>query len=101
SFVGAEARFYRPVEPWLIVAAHVAVRYMPDADHAPFWALSRIGGDRAVIGERQPLRAFGDDRLICRKSLAAGAEFRTRAGQFKVFATNLSLELAQFIDLGK
>jgi hypothetical protein len=101
SFVGAEARFYRPVEPWLIVAAHAAVRYMPDADHAPFWALSSIGGDRAVIGERQPLRAFGDDRFIDRNSFAAGAELRTRAGQFKVFATNLSLELAPFIDLGK
>jgi hypothetical protein len=101
SFVGAEARIYRPVKPWLTVAAHVAVRYMPEVANAPFWALSSIGGDRAVIGERQPLRAFGEDRFIDRNSFAAGAEFRTRAAQFKVFATSLSLEVAPFIDLGK
>ena len=101
SFVGAEARVYRPVEPWLTVAAHAAVRYMPSAGRAPFWALSSIGGDRSVVGERQPLRAFGEDRFIDRNSFAAGIELRTRVAQFKVFATNLSLELAPFLDLGK
>jgi len=101
SFLGAEARVYRPVEPWLTVAAHAALRYMPSADRAPFWALSSIGGDRSVVGERQPLRAFGDDRFIDRDSFAAGAELRARVEQFKVFATNLSIELAPFIDLGK
>jgi outer membrane protein assembly factor BamA len=101
SFIGAEARFYRPVQPWLTVASHVAVRYMPSSTNAPFWALSSIGGDRAVVGERQPLRAYGDDRFIDRNSFAAGVELRTRAAQFNVFATNLSLELAPFIDLGK
>jgi hypothetical protein len=101
SYVGADARVYRPVKPWLTVAAHAALRYMPSADRAPFWALSSIGGDRSIVGERQPLRAFGDDRYIDRNSFAAGAELRTRVAQFKVFATNLSLELAPFIDLGK
>jgi hypothetical protein len=101
SFLGAEARIYRPVEPWLTVVAHAALRYMPSADRAPFWALSSIGGDRSVLGERQPLRAYGDDRFIDRDSFAAGAEFRTRVAQFKVFATNLDVELAPFIDLGK
>jgi hypothetical protein len=101
SFVGAEARVYRPVRPWLTVAAHAALRYMPQTANAPFWALSSIGGDRAVIGERQPLRAFGDDRFIDRNSFAAGVELRTRVAQFNVFATNLSLEVAPFIDLGK
>jgi hypothetical protein len=101
SFVGAEARMYRPVEPWLTVAAHAAARYMPSADRAPFWALSSIGGVDAVPGERQPLRAFGQDRFIDRNSFAAGAELRTRIAQFKVFSTNLSLEATPFVDLGK
>jgi hypothetical protein len=101
SFLGAEARVYRPVEPWLTVAAHAAVRYMPSSDYAPFWALSRVGGDQTVVGERQPLRAFGEDRFVDRNSFAAGAELRMRAAQFNVFATSVSLELAPFVDLGK
>jgi hypothetical protein len=101
SFAGAEANVYRPVAPWLNVAAHAALRYMPQADGAPFWALSSIGGDQSVSGERQPLRAYGQDRFVDRNSFAAGVELRTRVAQFKVFATNLSLELAPFLDLGK
>ena len=101
SFLGAEARVYRPVEPWLTVAAHTAVRYMPSADRAPFWALSSIGGDRSVLGERQPLRAFGDDRFIDRDSFAAGAELRTRVAQFKAFGSSVDLQLAPFAEVGK
>ena len=92
---------YRSVKPWLTVAAHAALRYMPSVDRAPFWALSSIGGDRSVVGEREPLRAYGEDRFVDRNSFAAGIELRTRAAQFKAFATNLSLELAPFLDLGK
>ena len=101
SFLGAEARVYRPVEPWLTVAAHSAVRYMPAADRAPFWALSSIGGDRSVLGERQPLRAFGDDRFIDRDSFAAGAELRTRVAQFKAFGSSVDMQLAPFAEVGK
>jgi len=101
SFVGAEARIYRPVLPWLTIASHAAFRYMPSADRAPFWALSSLGGDRSVIGETQPLRAYGEDRFIDRDSFAAGVEFRARVKQFRVFATNLDIEVAPFIDTGK
>ncbi|HEX4597914.1 MAG TPA: BamA/TamA family outer membrane protein [Burkholderiaceae bacterium] len=101
SFVGAEANVYRTVEPWLTVAAHAALRYMPSNDHAPFWALSSVGGDQSVTGERQPLRAFAQDRFIDRDSFAAGAELRTRVTQFKAYSTTVSVELAPFIDLGK
>ncbi|HEY4038916.1 MAG TPA: BamA/TamA family outer membrane protein [Burkholderiaceae bacterium] len=101
SFVSAEANVYRTVEPWLTVAAHAALRYMPSTDHAPFWALSSVGGDQSVTGERQPLRAFGEDRFIDRDSFAAGAELRTRVTQFKAYSTSVSVELAPFIDLGK
>jgi len=101
SFIGTDARIYRPLEPWLSVAAHAAVRYMTSADRAPFWALSSLGGDQAVVGERQPLRAFGQDRFIDRDSFAMGAELRTRVAQFKAYSTSVSLEVAPFIDLGK
>jgi hypothetical protein len=101
SFVGAEARVYRPVLPWLTIASHAALRYMPSADRAPFWALSRLGGDRSVVGEVQPLRGFGENRFVDRDSFAAGIELRTRLKRFKVFATNLDIEVAPFIDTGK
>lgn len=101
SFVGADAAVYRTLKPWLTVATHAALRYMPSTDHAPFWALSSVGGDESVIGERQPLRAFGEDRFIDRNSFAAGAEMRTRVAQFKAYSTSVALELAPFIDLGK
>jgi hypothetical protein len=101
SFLGADARFYRAIQPWLSVAAHAAVRYMTSADRAPFWALSSVGGDQAVVGERQPLRAFGQDRFVDRNSFATGVELRTRVTQFKAYSTSVSLELAPFVDLGK
>jgi outer membrane protein assembly factor BamA len=101
SFVGFEGRIYRPLAPWLTLAGHAAVRYMPYSEGAPFWALSSLGGDRSVIGEVQPLRGFGENRYVDRNSVAAGVEFRTRVEQFKVFATNLSVEVAPFVDTGK
>jgi Omp85 superfamily domain len=101
TFIGGEARVYRPIRPWLTLATHAALRYMPSDDRAPFWALSSIGGDLAVIGERQPLRAFGQDRYVDRNSFAAGAELRARVAQFNVFATNLSLEVTPLVDVGK
>jgi len=101
SFTGVDAHMYRPVEPWLTLAAHAALRYVPYNDRAPFWALSSIGGVDSVLGERQPLRAFGQDRFIDRDSFAAEVELRTRIAQFRVFSTNLSLEATPFIDLGK
>ncbi len=76
SFFGAEARYYRAFGPDVTLAWHAAVRYMPSAGNAPFWALSSLGGDRSVTAEREPLRGYGSDRYIDRNMFASGAEWR-------------------------
>ena len=101
SFFGAEARYYRAFGPDVTLAWHAAVRYMPSAGNAPFWALSSLGGDRSVTAEREPLRGYGSDRYIDRNMFASGAELRTRVASFDAFGTRVSLEVAPFVDAGK
>jgi outer membrane protein assembly factor BamA len=101
SYVGADARGYRPLGDTATLAWHVAARYMPSAREAPFWALSSLGGDRSIPGENQPLRSDGADRFLDHNLLAFGAELRTRVADFAAFGTHVSLEVAPFIDAGK
>ncbi|MBS0365698.1 MAG: BamA/TamA family outer membrane protein [Proteobacteria bacterium] len=101
SYLGMELRQYWPLSETLTLAWHAAVRYMPEASDAPFWALSSLGGDRSVTGEREPLRAYGEDRYIDRNLYAAGAELRAVAGNFRLMGTHVSLEVAPFVDAGK
>jgi outer membrane translocation and assembly module TamA len=101
SYVGAEAHCYWPLASDTTLAWHAAVRYMPSAADAPFWALSSLGGDRSVTGEREPLRSNGDDRYVDRDLFATGVELRARVTGFDAFGTRVSLELAPFVDTGK
>jgi outer membrane protein assembly factor BamA len=101
TYLGGEARYYWPVGDASTLAAHGSLRYMPSALHAPFWALSSLGGDRSVLAEREPLRAYGEDRYIDRNRSAGGVELRTRIADFDAFATHLGLEIAPFVDAGK
>jgi hypothetical protein len=101
SYFGAEARQYWALGSSLTLAWHAGARYMPSAARAPFWALSSLGGDRSVTGDREPLRADGADRYIDRNMFAGGVELRTRVATFNAFATRVSLELAPFVDAGK
>src|SRR5207249_850784 len=80
---------------------HAAVQYMPVDASTPFWALSSLGGDRSVLGERQPLRGFGNDRFIDRNLISASAEFRARVLDLNLFSTELGIELAPFVDIGR
>jgi hypothetical protein len=101
SYVGGEARGYLPLGRDLTLAWHAAVRYMPSAQGAPFWALSSHGGDRSVPGENEPLRSDGSDRYLDRNLSAGGLELRTRVAGFDAFGTRVVLEIAPFIDTGK
>ncbi|TLY78467.1 MAG: hypothetical protein E6K49_05765 [Gammaproteobacteria bacterium] len=101
DYFGAEARRYWPLGRDFTLAWHAQLRYMPSARNAPFWALSSLGGDRSVLAEREPLRAYGDDRFIDRNMFATGIEARTRVVNLNAFGTRISLELAPFLDLGK
>ena len=99
--VGIDLRRYSRLDQDNTLAWHATLRYMPSARGAPFWALSSVGGDRSMLGEREPLRAYGDDRFIDPNMFAAGVELRTRALNFDAFGTRLSVEFAPFIDVGK
>jgi len=83
------------------LAWHAALRYMPSAGNAPFWALSSLGGDRSVIDEREPLRGYGADRFIDRNMFATGLELRTSVVNLNAFGTHVSVEAAPFLDAGK
>ena len=98
---GIEAHQYWSLQDDLRLAVHGTLRYMPSAAAAPFWALSSMGGDRSLFAEREPLRAYGDDRFIDRNLFSSGVELRTRVAGFDAFSTHISLELAPFIDVGK
>ena len=101
SSVGVDARHYWRLDDRNTLVWHAALRLMPSARGAPFWALSSLGGERSVLGEREPLRAYGDDRFIDRNLFATGVELRTRTLNFDAMGTHLSLEFAPFIDVGK
>lgn len=101
SYVGAEARGYQPLGRDVTLAWHAALRYMPSAKEAPFWALGSLGGDLSTPGESEPLRSDGSDRYLDRNLSAGGAELRTRVAGFDAFGTRVNLELAPFVDLGK
>jgi hypothetical protein len=101
SFLGFDGTELIPAGSGLTVAAHAGVRYMPDDQSAPFWALSSLGGDRSVIGEALPLRAFPPGRFVDRNVAGASLEARTWVRSFHFFDTDLKLELAPFVEAGK
>jgi hypothetical protein len=101
SEAGLDWRQYwtpRASQTW---AAHAALRYMPVAHNAPFWALSSIGGDESVVGGEQPLRAYGAGRFYDRNAFSASLELRQRIASFDAVATHIELQLTPFIDTGR
>jgi hypothetical protein len=101
SMFGLEGRHYLPLSSRFTLASHLAMRYMPVGRQVPFWALSRLGGDRSEVGFQQPLRGFGAGRFVDRNMFAANAELRTRVLEHDIFGTHAILELAPFIDVGR
>jgi hypothetical protein len=98
---GFDGRAFFPVLEDTVVAAHLALRYLLSANDVPFWALSSLGGADAVIGGNQPLRGFGDGRFYDRDSFSSSIEFRRIVASFQAVATQVQIELAPFIDVGR
>jgi outer membrane protein assembly factor BamA len=84
-----------------VIAAHMALRYMPGVTDVPFWSLSNIGGDRSVLAENQPLRGFGEGRFYSRNSFSASLEYRKRVLSVDAAATHINVELTPFTDAGQ
>ena len=104
SEVGIDGRNFWQVPGNAVLAFHVALRYMPRTAHTrdiPFWALSSIGGDQAIIGGDQPLRGFPEGRFRDRNSSSFSLEYRRRLTTLDAFSTRISLELAPFVDMGR
>ena len=100
SVTGIDGRQFWSAGPDAVIAAHVALRYMPGEDNVPFWSLSSIGGDSSVLGEEQPLRGFGEGRFYGRNSFSSSIEYRRRVLSLNTMATHIDVELTPFIDVG-
>jgi hypothetical protein len=98
---GFDGRAFFPVMEKTVIAAHMALRYLLSAHDVPFWELSSLGGADAVIGGNQPLRGFGDGRFYDRDSFSSSVEFRRNVATFHAVATQVEIELAPFIDVGR
>ncbi len=101
SRFGVDARHFQPLDDRLTLAGHVALQYMTAGADVPFWALSSLGGDRSILAERQPLRGFGGDRFVDRNVFSSTLELRRKILDLNLFTTDLSLEMAPFIDAGR
>jgi hypothetical protein len=100
TVLGIDIRHYQPVHDRVTIAGHMALRYMPEATNAPFWSLSSLGGDRSIISEQQPLRGFGEGRFVDRNLSSVGVEIRTRVLDLHLFSTDVSAQVAPFIEAG-
>jgi hypothetical protein len=101
SEVGGDGRGIWPVAPDTLLAAHMALRYLPTSHSVPFWALSSIGGGESVVGGEEPLRGFGAGRFYNRDSFSSSFELRRKVATFGASSTNVDLEVTPFIDLGR
>ena len=98
---GGDGRFYWSPDRALTIAAHIDVQYMPSVRRIPFWALSSVGGEHSILGERQTLRAFGNYRFYGRDSFSANIEFRRRVLTLNTLGTRIDLQIAPFFDVGR
>jgi hypothetical protein len=101
SEAGVDGRAFWPIANDTVLAAHMALRYLPTAHRVPFWALSSLGGGQSEIGGEQPLRGYGEGRYYDRDSFSTTVELRHRVATFNADATLVDLEVTPFVDLGR
>jgi hypothetical protein len=98
---GFDARAFWSPTPEGTWALHAAARYMPSSVHAPFWALSSVGGDSSAIGGGLLLRGYGAGRFYDRNAFSASLERRQDVAAFEALATRIEVQLAPFVDGGQ
>jgi outer membrane protein assembly factor BamA len=98
---GIDGRGIWPVTKDTVLAAHASLQYLSTARDVPFWALSSVGGGQSDIGGEQPLRGFGAGRFYDRDSFSSTIELRRKLLTIDAVTTNLDIETAPFIDLGR
>lgn len=101
SEAGLDGRDFWSFEEGMVLASHVALRYLPTSHEVPFWALSSLGGGISETGGEQPLRGYGAGRFYDRNSFSTSVELRRTVLSFDAVATRVDVELAPFIDIGR
>jgi Omp85 superfamily domain len=101
SETGIDGRSFWALGSSTVLAAHLALRYLPSAQNVPFWALSGLGGDRDEVGGDQALRGFGAGRYYDRNSLSSSIEIRHTAFSFQAASTQVDVEVTPFLDVGR
>ncbi len=104
SEVGIDGRDFWSLPDNAVLAVHFSLRYMPPSNRTrniPFWALSSIGGDQSAVGGDQLLRGYGVGRFVDRNSSSISIEYRKRVTTLNLFASQISLEVTPFLDMGQ
>jgi hypothetical protein len=103
SVTGLDARTFLPITALrdTVLAAHLAIRYLPSGHEIPFFDLGSIGGGESDVGGEQLLRGFGQGRFVDRDSSDATIELRHRAFSFDAAASHVDIEVAPFLDMGR
>ena len=101
SAAGVDGSSYWPLSPTTILAAHLALRYMPSVPHAVFWELSSLGGGTSAPGGVQPLRGFGQGRFTDRNLSSATVELRQHVAGLAIFNSHIAVEVTPFMDVGR
>ena len=91
---GFELRRFIPFRERYVLAFHSVLDYLSDADHAPFYERSTIGGVKS-------LRGFGTDRFVDSNRFFNSVELRTQAFRRELFDVMTELEVAPFLDAGE
>ncbi len=98
---GIDGRVFCPLSPEYVLAGHTELHYLLGSRPVPFWELSNLGGGESDIGGVQQLRSFGTGRYYDRDVFAASVELRHKVYTFNAASTNLDIEVAPFIDVGR
>jgi hypothetical protein len=98
---GIDGRIFWPLATNYVLAGHSSLHYLFGSNPVPFWELSNIGGGESDIGGAQQLRSFGTGRYYDRDAFSASVELRHKVYTLNAVTTDLDIEVAPFIDVGR
>jgi outer membrane protein assembly factor BamA len=92
---GVEGVYLRPyLDDRLVLVAHGLLEALSGEEDTPFEVLPRLGGDSTLRGFSSN-RFFGDGRILF------NVEARARVLSLHLFGTEVHVEIAPFVDVGK
>jgi len=91
---GFELRHFVPLRERFVLALHSVLDYLQNANQAPFYERSSLGGVKS-------LRGFGGDRFVDSNRFFSTVELRTMALRREMFDVLTEFEIAPFFDVGE